>query len=175
MSLPAVHGPGCLSIRFHEHLSTTRRKANYDAFVHEVAVKLSRALNTINPNDLTARNATDTAKSNNVEGFIKGRWTLFNLSCTVEPTISISFEHLWEIPACLPDRVARRHRYALEAGDNWCCSSAGCWHRCPRQRCARTRSGAQGWTCPVGYRESKERSVARGLVRLSATYLSQTS
>ncbi|KLO14565.1 P-loop containing nucleoside triphosphate hydrolase protein [Schizopora paradoxa] len=51
------------------------KQSAHDAFVHEVAVKLSRALNIINPNDLLARNVIDIAKTNNVEGFIKASST----------------------------------------------------------------------------------------------------
>ena len=41
-------------------------------FNHQLAIKLSRALNTINPNDLLAQRVTDIAKSNSVEDFVKG-------------------------------------------------------------------------------------------------------
>ncbi|KAJ7924374.1 P-loop containing nucleoside triphosphate hydrolase protein [Mycena leptocephala] len=40
-------------------------------FNHQLAIKLSRALNTLNPNDLLAQRVTDIAKTNSVEGFIK--------------------------------------------------------------------------------------------------------
>jgi hypothetical protein len=43
-----------------------------DGFNHQLAIKLSRALNTINPNDLLAQRVTDIAKTNTVEGFTKG-------------------------------------------------------------------------------------------------------
>ncbi|KAF9478547.1 pre-mRNA splicing factor [Pholiota conissans] len=39
-------------------------------FNHQVAIKLSRALNTLNPNDLLAQRVTDIAKTNSVTGFI---------------------------------------------------------------------------------------------------------
>ncbi|KIJ60094.1 hypothetical protein HYDPIDRAFT_177540 [Hydnomerulius pinastri MD-312] len=42
--------------------------ANSD-FKHQVAIKLSRALNIINPNDLLAERVMDIAKTNTVEGF----------------------------------------------------------------------------------------------------------
>ncbi|KAJ7032499.1 P-loop containing nucleoside triphosphate hydrolase protein [Mycena alexandri] len=40
-------------------------------FNHQLAIKLSRALNTLNPNDLLAQRVTDIAKTNSVEGFVK--------------------------------------------------------------------------------------------------------
>ncbi|KAJ7480011.1 hypothetical protein B0H11DRAFT_1725264 [Mycena galericulata] len=40
-------------------------------FNHQVAIRLSRALNTLNPNDLLAQRVTDIAKTNSVEAFIK--------------------------------------------------------------------------------------------------------
>ncbi|KAF8554533.1 P-loop containing nucleoside triphosphate hydrolase protein [Imleria badia] len=41
-----------------------------DDFKHQVAIKLSRALNTLNPNDLLAQRVMDIAKSGTVEGFM---------------------------------------------------------------------------------------------------------
>ena len=43
-----------------------------DPFVHNVAVKLSHAQNTINPNDLLARSVIDIAKSQSRLAFVKG-------------------------------------------------------------------------------------------------------
>lgn len=43
-------------------------------FTHQLAIKLSRALNIINPNDLLAQRVTDIAKTNTVEGFTKGAY-----------------------------------------------------------------------------------------------------
>ena len=36
----------------------------HDEFVHNIAIKLSRALNTLNPNDLLSRRVIDIAKGN---------------------------------------------------------------------------------------------------------------
>lgn len=44
----------------------------HEAFVHEVAIKLSRVLNTINPNDLLAKRVIDIAQNNTTEGFVQG-------------------------------------------------------------------------------------------------------
>ncbi|KAI0327247.1 P-loop containing nucleoside triphosphate hydrolase protein [Cubamyces sp. BRFM 1775] len=41
-----------------------------DEFVHQIAIKLSRALNLVNPNDLLAQRVRDIAKTNTVDGFI---------------------------------------------------------------------------------------------------------
>ncbi|PCH33035.1 pre-mRNA splicing factor [Wolfiporia cocos MD-104 SS10] len=41
-----------------------------DDFTHQLAIKLSRALNIVNPNDLLARRVQDIAKTNTLEGFI---------------------------------------------------------------------------------------------------------
>lgn len=43
-----------------------------DPFVHSIAIKLSRALNIINPNDLLAKRVIDIAKTNSEPAFIKG-------------------------------------------------------------------------------------------------------
>jgi len=42
-----------------------------DAFAHQVAIKLSRALNLVNPNDLLASRVIDITKSNTREGFVR--------------------------------------------------------------------------------------------------------
>lgn len=43
-----------------------------DNFVHGLAIKLSRVMNLINPNDLLARRVIDIAKNNSLEAFVKG-------------------------------------------------------------------------------------------------------
>ncbi len=47
-----------------------------DEFNHHIAIKLSRALNIVNPNDLLAQRVTDIAKANTLPGFISGRLEL---------------------------------------------------------------------------------------------------
>ena len=42
-----------------------------DEFTHNVAIKISRVMNSLNPNDLLARRVIDIAKTNSVDGFIK--------------------------------------------------------------------------------------------------------
>ena len=44
-----------------------------DEFTHRLAIKLSRALNIVNPNDLLARRVQDIAKSNSVDQFMQGK------------------------------------------------------------------------------------------------------
>ncbi|KAI5124049.1 hypothetical protein M0805_003878 [Coniferiporia weirii] len=51
--------------------ASTAQPEVHDAFVHELAIKLSRALNIINPNDLLARRVVDIARNNTLEGFIQ--------------------------------------------------------------------------------------------------------
>lgn len=43
-----------------------------DSFTHTLAIKLSRALNIVNPNDLLAQRVQDIAKNNTLEGFASG-------------------------------------------------------------------------------------------------------
>ncbi|KAF8895011.1 P-loop containing nucleoside triphosphate hydrolase protein [Gymnopilus junonius] len=45
-------------------------KEAHDEFNHQVAIKLSRALNTLNPNDLLAQRVVDIARTNTTAGFI---------------------------------------------------------------------------------------------------------
>ncbi|XP_006454836.1 hypothetical protein AGABI2DRAFT_61322 [Agaricus bisporus var. bisporus H97] len=44
---------------------------DHDEFLHQIAIKLSRALNLINPNDLLAERVIDIAKTNSIDGFTK--------------------------------------------------------------------------------------------------------
>lgn len=46
-----------------------------DDFTHRIAIQLSRALNTLNPNDLLAKRVQDIAKTNSVDGFVAGEWS----------------------------------------------------------------------------------------------------
>jgi hypothetical protein len=46
--------------------------ASTDDFTHQLAIKLSRILNIVNPNDLLARTVIDLAKTHPPEGFAKG-------------------------------------------------------------------------------------------------------
>ena len=47
---------------------------SHDVFVHEIAIKLSRALNLINPNDLLARRVIDIARNNDeLNRFTQGK------------------------------------------------------------------------------------------------------
>ncbi|KZT35459.1 hypothetical protein SISSUDRAFT_169695 [Sistotremastrum suecicum HHB10207 ss-3] len=46
-----------------------------EEFVHKIAIKLSRALNLINPNDLLARRVVDIASRNNHDQFLKAAMT----------------------------------------------------------------------------------------------------
>jgi hypothetical protein len=43
-----------------------------DNFVHQLAIKLSRVLNIVNPNDLLAQRVIDIAKNNPLDDFTKG-------------------------------------------------------------------------------------------------------
>lgn len=52
--------------------ATTGDDADANTFKHQLAIKLSRALNLVNPNDLLAQRVTDIATTNTLEGFIKG-------------------------------------------------------------------------------------------------------
>ena len=52
--------------------SPTTADGEHDGFVHHIAVKLSREMNAINPNDLLARRVIDIASSNSLAGFITG-------------------------------------------------------------------------------------------------------
>lgn len=56
----------------------------HDEFNHQVAIKLSRALNTLNPNDLLAQRVIDIAKTNSVGGFISGIIILFFIDSQVK-------------------------------------------------------------------------------------------
>ena len=66
--------------------ATTPKTSEEDAFVHDVAIKLSRALNLINPNDLLARRVIDIAKTNSEPSFITGK-LLYMASISLDQAI----------------------------------------------------------------------------------------
>lgn len=71
---PNIHPPyttGLSSASLMDQTSTSGTEAD-DPFVHNIAIKLSRALNLINPNDLLAKRVIDIAKTNSEPAFLKG-------------------------------------------------------------------------------------------------------
>jgi len=55
----------------------TKDAANtQDSFKHQLAIKLSRELNSINPNDLLAQTMLDMANRDSLDDFIKGMFSL---------------------------------------------------------------------------------------------------
>lgn len=64
----------CLyAVKLKLHMNGSEQ-AHVDAFIHQVAIKLSRALNLIVPNDLLAERVISIARSNNRENFLKGEF-----------------------------------------------------------------------------------------------------
>ncbi|KDR84726.1 hypothetical protein GALMADRAFT_284545 [Galerina marginata CBS 339.88] len=55
--------------------------STHDEFNHHLAIKLSRALNTLNPNDLLAQRVIDIAKTNTTDGFILAAKTFGSNRC----------------------------------------------------------------------------------------------
>ena len=56
--------------------SSTPLDTKKDEFNHHLAIKLSRALNIVNPNDLLAQRVSELAKQHTLEGFIKGTFSM---------------------------------------------------------------------------------------------------
>lgn len=67
-----------------------------DEFNHQIAIKLSRAANTLNPNDLLAQRVTDLAKQHNLEGFVKGAWLNYGILAD-QLMINDSCKDLWQV------------------------------------------------------------------------------
>jgi len=63
----------------------------HDEFIHHIAIKLSRALNIVNPNDLLAQRVTDIANTNTLPAFISGKNTP---TSTPPPGFEIDFNLL---------------------------------------------------------------------------------
>lgn len=60
-------------------------------FNHQLAIRLSRALNTLNPNDLLAQRVTYIAKTKSVEDFIKGTCNFYHLSSVLSISAAGTF------------------------------------------------------------------------------------
>lgn len=58
-------------LRSPDSIMATAGHAN-DEFIHQLAIKLSRVLNIVNPNDLLAQRVVDIAKTNPLDDFTKG-------------------------------------------------------------------------------------------------------
>jgi hypothetical protein len=84
-------------------------------FNHQLAIKLSRALNTLNPNDLLAQRVTDIAKTNSVEGFIKGAFRN-SISAILALTLHFSGAGIWQVSGHFSSRVACRNIVACKTG-----------------------------------------------------------
>jgi len=52
--------------------STQNATNTQDSFKHQLAIKLSRELNSLNPNDLLAQTMLDMANRDSLDDFIKG-------------------------------------------------------------------------------------------------------
>lgn len=80
--------------------SLTATNGEHDDFVHHIAVKLSREMNAINPNDLLARRVIDIASSNSLAGFIIGARPLSSCVFWLElkPCNLSSGEHIQHVP-----------------------------------------------------------------------------
>jgi pre-mRNA-splicing factor ATP-dependent RNA helicase DHX38/PRP16 len=57
--------------------SSPNDTGHHDDFVHHIAIKVSRELNTINPNDLLARRVIDIATDKTLSAFTSGARTYF--------------------------------------------------------------------------------------------------
>jgi len=67
-----------------------------DDFTHHLAIKLSRVLNIVNPNDLLARRVIDIAKTNQLEGFAKGTQSMPARQVLVSQ-FCLSGEGFWQV------------------------------------------------------------------------------
>lgn len=85
---------------------TMQAASDVDPFVHNVAIKLSRVQNTINPNDLLARSVIDIAKSNTRDAFVKGAVRHCSQASAAHCGSS-SCRDLWALPTALSRGTAR--------------------------------------------------------------------
>jgi len=74
-------------------------------FVHQVAIKLSRQLNTINTNDLLAERVIDIAKTKTAEDFTTG---VFRSRVLVFKLMYFSCEIFWQVQGFILARTACR-------------------------------------------------------------------
>lgn len=91
----------------------------HDEFIHQIAIKLSRAINTVNPNDLLARNVVEIAKTQSMDGFMTG---------VLKPRhhrdfISISTysgQGFWQVQGFFSSRIIYRNLVACQGGNDRC-------------------------------------------------------
>jgi hypothetical protein len=68
-----------------------------DEFIHQLAIKLSRALNIVNPNDLLAQRVVDIAKTNSLDDFTKGFASILIDTLSLPLTIYSSGKGVWKV------------------------------------------------------------------------------
>jgi hypothetical protein len=88
----------------------TQTMASANDFTHQLAIKLSRILNIVNPNDLLARTVIELAKTNPPEGFAKGAF-LVSLNLLVSGSNTecrYSGSSFWQVSGFFFGRIAFR-------------------------------------------------------------------
>jgi hypothetical protein len=89
-----------------------------DEFVHQIAIKLSRTLNLINPNDLLAERVIDIAKTSAVEGFTTGSCLAISLP-GIALTHRTSCEIFWQVQGFFLVGITYRNSIARKAVGKW--------------------------------------------------------
>ena len=136
-----------------------------DDFNHQLAIKLARALNLVNPNDLLATRVTDIARTSSEDGFLKGQSRPLPLAPRPRPsplTRPLSFapptflprsplaaamdsrKIVRQVQGLFSRRAVRRDRGARGAGGHWPRPAARAGHHRARQRGPRARARQTG-------------------------------
>ena len=124
-------------------------------FTHHLAIKLSRALNTINPNDLLARRVQDIAKSNSLEGFVQGHLSLhYNTAFNTDSGFGFySCQVVRQVPRFILSRSTCRDHVSRQPGGNRTTTQANSRNNHSGRRCTGTGACPPGWS--YAYRCSK--------------------
>lgn len=91
----------------------------HDEFIHQIAIKLSRAINTVNPNDLLARNVVEIAKTQSMDGFMTGVQKHRHHRDFISIS-TFSGQGFWQVQGFFSSRIIYRNLVACQGGNDRC-------------------------------------------------------
>jgi hypothetical protein len=108
----------CLNLDLHPlQINMASPLQGHDEFIHQIAIKLSRAINTVNPNDLLARNVVEIAKTQSMDGFMTGVQKPRHHRDFI--SISTSSGHgFWQVQEFFSSRIIYRDLVACQGGND---------------------------------------------------------
>jgi hypothetical protein len=94
-----------------------------DDYKHQLAIKLSRAINLVNPNDLFAERVINIAKQSSLQEFIEGMHTASGSAVLMKTDYFYRCQSIWKLQGLVSSRGTFGNFGTCEAGRDWDCST----------------------------------------------------